>query len=273
MKQLLSLLFFPIAFSFAQAPDYAQRLRDADAFIKTDPSATSYYQRGYLEFSNNDFQKALADYDKAIALDPNNYEFYFSRGNLKEKLGDHQAAISDYTEAIARNDDSAKLFYSRAYSKSLAADLEGAITDYSECLKLNPKYKGAWLNRGIVFKNQTQLAKAIADYDKAILIDPDFSEAIQNRAIAKSLAADPTALEDFNRVVALNPNDGECYYNRGVYLLNTRQGGDYCPDLLRAMQLNFDAAHSVYSKNCIAARKKAGKHASRKKGKARKKKR
>lgn len=100
--------FFYSAFLFSQSANYAPELKDDDAFIAVDPSASSYYQRGYLEYKNNDFQKALVDFDKAIALDPESFESYYSRGNLKEKRNDLKGAAEDYSKCISLNANSSK---------------------------------------------------------------------------------------------------------------------------------------------------------------------
>lgn len=126
----------------------------------------------------------------------------------------------------------------------------GAVEDYSACIRLNPKHKGAFLNRGITRKNQNQFREAILDYDQAIAIDPKFADAYQNRAIAKALINDRTAINDFNILIDMNPNDGEMYYNRGVYLINNKIAGDYCADLKKATLLGYGGAAGVVAKKC-----------------------
>lgn len=251
MKNILSLIMLLYcACTFSQSANYEQELKDADAFVAADPSASSFYQRGYLEFRNNDFQKAMADFNKAIALDPESFESYYSRGNLKEKLEDFKGAIEDFSKCIGFNDESSKSYFSRGYVKSITGDLVGAIEDYSTCIRLNPKHKGAFLNRGISRKNQNQFREAILDYDEAIAIDPNFSDAYQNRAIAKALINDKTAIDDFNFLVDRNPSDGEVYYNRAAYLINNKIAGDFCADLKKASQYGYGGAVGVFAKNC-----------------------
>ena len=43
--------------------------------------------------------KSLADYDRAIQLNPNYADAYNNRGNLKSTLDDKQSAIQDYQKA------------------------------------------------------------------------------------------------------------------------------------------------------------------------------
>ena len=46
---------------------------------------------------------AIADYDTAIQLNPNDAKAYNNRGDSKDELGDHFAAIRDYDTAIRLN--------------------------------------------------------------------------------------------------------------------------------------------------------------------------
>ena len=45
-----------------------------------------------------DYQGAIADYTKAIRLNPN-AAAYYNRGNVKDDLGDKQGAIADFRES------------------------------------------------------------------------------------------------------------------------------------------------------------------------------
>ena len=45
-------------------------------------------------------EEAIARYDEAIRLDPQDAAAYINRGNANDYLGQHQRAIDDYDEAI-----------------------------------------------------------------------------------------------------------------------------------------------------------------------------
>ena len=46
-------------------------------------------------------QRAIADFDEAIKLDPRDAEAYVSRGAVNEELGNEAAATADYRKALA----------------------------------------------------------------------------------------------------------------------------------------------------------------------------
>ena len=61
----------------------------------------AYYERGRVHLESNDFEEAIADFDKVISLDPQHSTAYFSRAQAKEELDDLEGAEKDYKKADA----------------------------------------------------------------------------------------------------------------------------------------------------------------------------
>ncbi|TRU94059.1 MAG: tetratricopeptide repeat protein, partial [Microcystis wesenbergii Mw_QC_S_20081001_S30D] len=58
--------------------------------------AIAYFSRGLAKYNLGDNQGAIADYNQAIKLKPDNAIAYHNRGWAKYNLGDNQGAIADY---------------------------------------------------------------------------------------------------------------------------------------------------------------------------------
>ena len=65
-----------------------------------------------------DYQGAIADYDRALELNPQFAQAYYNRGNAKRTLKDYQGAIADYDKAIELNPRFAQAYYNRGVAKS-----------------------------------------------------------------------------------------------------------------------------------------------------------
>ena len=74
-------------------------------------SATEYWNRAYDKSENGDNYGAIADYTKAIELDPDYANAYYNRAILKRDLKDYYGAIADYTKAIELNPDYVDAYY------------------------------------------------------------------------------------------------------------------------------------------------------------------
>jgi tetratricopeptide (TPR) repeat protein len=61
----------------------------------------AFYNRGVAYANLGDHQKAINDYNQAIALNPKDAISFGNRGVTYANLGEHQKAINDYDQAIA----------------------------------------------------------------------------------------------------------------------------------------------------------------------------
>ena len=60
----------------------------------------AYTNRGVAYGKKGEVDRAIADFDKAIALDPKLAFAYFNRGVAYEKKGDKEQAIADFRKAL-----------------------------------------------------------------------------------------------------------------------------------------------------------------------------
>jgi lipoprotein NlpI len=116
----------------------------------TEVLAAAYNNRGQDYNNMRSYDKALADLDKAIALQADFAEAYTNRGIAHGGKGAHDQAIADHSKAIA----------------------------------LEPDVGEAYENRGNEYLHQGLYEQAIADYSKAIALDTDSDDALWGRSLA-----------------------------------------------------------------------------------------
>src|SRR5262245_17838643 len=62
--------------------------------------AIAYHRRGTAHASKKDYDRAIADYTKAIEIDPSFVAAYHDRGLAYTSKGDYERAIADVTKAV-----------------------------------------------------------------------------------------------------------------------------------------------------------------------------
>ena len=198
--------------------DYKGAIADYDSAIRLKPDdAEAYNSRGIAKSMLGQHVAAIVDFDTAIRLKPDNAEAYNNRGNAKSDLGQHVAAIVDFDNAIRLEPDDAKAYYNRGNAKSALGQHVAAIADYDNAIRLEPDDAKAYYNRGNAKRDLGQHVAAIADYDNAIRIKPDLAEAYNNRGNAKrALGQHVAAITDYDNAIRINPDDVSAYYNRGA---------------------------------------------------------
>ncbi|HEY9610345.1 tetratricopeptide repeat protein, partial [Allocoleopsis sp.] len=83
------------------------------------------------------------------------------------ELGNHDAALADYEKAISLNPNSARAFYNRGLTRNRLNQHQSAIQDYSEAIRLQPTFAEAFYNRGLSRFNLKNYKEAIDDLNKA----------------------------------------------------------------------------------------------------------
>jgi tetratricopeptide (TPR) repeat protein len=98
---------------------------------------------------------------------------YTNRGIEHARKGDHDRAIADHDQAIKLDPKNAYAFNNRgtAYRAQIGAG-ERAIADFDQAIKLNPKYAAAFYNRGIAKRNNGDTAGGDADIAQAKQLQP-----------------------------------------------------------------------------------------------------
>jgi len=130
----------------------------------------------------------------------------------------HAEAIAEFTKAIAIDPLVSIAYYLRARAYSLAGDFERAITDFTKAIELNPTYADAYYERGLVYDEHIHdRIKAIDDFTKALRLRAAFSNAYFSRGAAFiKYGKYDEAIVDFNAFIRMDRNSGEAYCNRAV---------------------------------------------------------
>jgi tetratricopeptide (TPR) repeat protein len=165
-----------LASTSAQTPEQNERLCSGDvapaavaactAIIQSDQEdpdqalpedvASAFNRRGHAYVALGDTTHAIADFDRAIALDPKNIQAYYNRGVAYFSIRQSDRAIADLDQAI----------------------------------KLDPNNTYAFTNRGVVHAEAGRHALALRDFDQAISLDPTNANALYDRGLVKRMTGD-----------------------------------------------------------------------------------
>ena len=181
---------------------------------------------------------------------------YYNRGNAYRAKGDHDHAIADYTKAIELNPKVAGYYDGRGDAYKAKGDLDKAIADYTKAIEISPKWDEAYRDRGLAYYAKKDYDQAIADYTKAIEIDPKDARYYDERGDAYKAKGDlDKAIADYTKTIELDPKNSG--YARSLGLARYDKG-DFkaaAADLLRAVELKDDAYAMLFR---YLARTRAG---------------
>jgi tetratricopeptide (TPR) repeat protein len=223
----------------SKAGDYDRAIADFNEAIRLDPkSSLAFRNRGDTYTNIGAHDRAIADYNEAIRLDPNDALALSARGVAYANKGDYDRAIADFNRAIRLDPKSAHAFRNRGVVYATKGDNDRAIADFNQAIRLDPKSGLALRARGVAYANKGDNDQAIADFNEAIRLDPKSSLAFRNRGDTYRNKGDNNrAIADYNEAVRLDPNNALAFCRRGRAKLNTNDPSGNA-DIAKASQLD-----------------------------------
>ena len=160
-----------------QVGKYEEAVADYTRAISLDPSnANAFHNRGSSFDKMGRLSEAVEDFTKAIELDPRNASSYNSRGLARDKLGARNEALADFTTAIGLDSKSAVFWHNRGYClRNMYAPCVPVA--YRGCLSHTCEFRCRGLYRG-------DYERAIENSTRAIELEPRHAAAFNNRGYA-----------------------------------------------------------------------------------------
>jgi tetratricopeptide (TPR) repeat protein len=162
--------------------------------------AGAYGNRGNVYLAQGNQDRALADYNDAIRIDPRLPHPHIGRGVVYLNMGNHAGALADLTEAIRREPRATSAYHHRGRTYRRMGDHARAIADFSETIRLDPANAAAYISRAYSHLGNGDADRALADFDALVRRDPGSADGYYHRGIVQFTRGDfKSAAEDFLR--------------------------------------------------------------------------
>jgi tetratricopeptide (TPR) repeat protein len=157
------------------------------------------------------YKSALADFDKAIELNPKYIDAYLNRANIKNELLDYEGFLQECKKANEIDPNNTKVYRYLSHIKKTRGDINGSLAALNKALSIDDKLSTAYADRAEIETSQKNYKAALADYNSAIEYTSD-KELLKylhsNRGLIQLDLGDKTnACADFHKALELgNPN-------------------------------------------------------------------
>lgn len=152
------------------------------AVCQAPQAASDYWDRGRARYEGGDVDGAIADFDRAIRLDPRFSAAYATRAAARRRKGDLDGALADCVRSVELNPEEPVAYNTCGNVRTDRGDLAGALADFTTSIELDPHSAVGYYNRAMVYKRLGEYRRAAADYEAAIKLDPELSWAYNNLA-------------------------------------------------------------------------------------------
>ena len=207
-----------------------------------------YLGRARLKLLQADTVAAEADIEKALSINKNAVNGYIMRADIAiNRDQQFERAAADMDEAIRLQPRLPGLYINRAFLRYRLDDFFGAMADYDYAIELDPLNEAAIFNRSLLEMETGANDKALLDLNRLISLDPTNTRAYYNRSIVNSLKGQyKQAIEDITKVMEEVPELPDPYFMRSEfhYALHdmTRAERDYNKGLALSKKVQREAS-------------------------------
>jgi tetratricopeptide (TPR) repeat protein len=161
--------------------DLAVDAREEIAPLKAD----LYAQAGQAYYLAQVYDRAIAMFDRAIAIKPGNADLLIDRAVARDDSGQHFEAIDDLNAAIDIDANRPEAFLYRAAAYRHVGSLDLALDDANRAVAMSRRSPEALLERAQIKELRKDVAGARADLQALVKLAP---KSIQGQEAAKRLA-------------------------------------------------------------------------------------
>ncbi|MBD2439871.1 tetratricopeptide repeat protein [Nostoc sp. FACHB-110] len=235
--------------------NYKEMIKSFDKALSIQPDDyETWSNRGTALFGLGHYEEALTSYDKALSIQPDYHEAWKNRGLVLFNLGYNAEALASYDKALSIQPDDHEAWNNRGNLLGNLGRNEKAITSYDKALSIHPEYYQAWYNRGVALYDLGHNEEAIASFDKALSIQQDKHEAWNNRGNALSkLERYEETLNSYDKALCIKPDLHQACYNRGIALWNLGRNEEAIASFNKALEFKPDLHQAWYNKACCYA--------------------
>jgi tetratricopeptide (TPR) repeat protein len=124
-----------------------------DAITSQPTNAELYYARGLFNSTKEKYNKALQDFDKAAALNPNFNPFgiALNSGIAYQSIEETDKAIENFTRAVEIDPKSSTAYHTRGLAYYTLENYKEAVDDFLQSNDLNPDNSVTTFNLGMAY--------------------------------------------------------------------------------------------------------------------------
>jgi tetratricopeptide (TPR) repeat protein len=156
----------------SQKPQPVAQKPTDDIGARSVSDSKGYATRGQVLAKSGKNEEALAEFDRALALDPYNVQALYGRGLIYQADKQYPQAIEDFTAANGLTPQKVEPLLGRATSYLALDKAKEAAVDLDEAVQADPNSAPAWSARGQAYERLGDKAKANASYGRAIALRP-----------------------------------------------------------------------------------------------------
>jgi tetratricopeptide (TPR) repeat protein len=204
-------LQFSLAMAYIRLahPDWARKVLGSLTAQNRNEALYPYWL-GRLDYDVHEYDRAISNFQRAIALAPGMARAYDNLGLCYYYQNQNDLAVENYQKAIELDRGSAHPsawpYLNLAITQQFLNQLSDAEKNLREAIRLDPSFAKAHFQLGTVLESLQEREAALEELKEAARLDPAFAE--PHMALARvyhKLGQEPSAREEVKTYLRLHP--------------------------------------------------------------------
>jgi tetratricopeptide (TPR) repeat protein len=215
--------YFKAGESFVEAGNQKDAIAQFTKAIELNPDyLQAYISRAEAYKAINELQKAADDYKRALVFESSEIELYYSASEVNYLLKNYPEALDLINKGITLNPKHEEAYRLLSQIQTATEDYSNALASIDKALKLKDNPENNYTH-GQISEKMKNYNQAEIDYDKAIAKNKLYLEAFLAQANLKLLLNKlDKAMENCNAAFKIDPNSREAYLTRSrIYVKQT----------------------------------------------------
>ncbi|OGR17721.1 MAG: hypothetical protein A2X81_06500 [Desulfobacterales bacterium GWB2_56_26] len=224
LSMLFGMIFADQAWNLRKAKEYDKAIALYSKAILYGEHYSFFQERARTYYFMKDYDNALEDINRSIALRPPIVSPYSLRAVIYAATGRIDKAIADFSlaEELSPGEDDI-LQHKRAAANTLilqghtaaTVNPDQALASYDQALRIDPFSSEAFFRKGLLYAQSGQLDQAVPQFRRAIEYDPRDIKAVKAMDYTLMMQGRWDEIIGYwNGFLALEPDNGEAYLER-----------------------------------------------------------
>ena len=141
------------------------------AIVQNPKDAPSHFILAQNAMDKKDWNTALAEMNKAISGDPNNYLYYYNLGKIQYSLKKYAEAASSFTTSCELKSDFAPSRYNLGLTQKKLNNDAAALEAFRKTIDIEPRHEKAYLEQARILDKRGDYSGSIDAYKNVIAIN------------------------------------------------------------------------------------------------------
>jgi tetratricopeptide (TPR) repeat protein/predicted aspartyl protease len=240
-------------FALNKVDEAARAAAAASAATAQAMTADELARRGAASQTRGDFAAALADLDRACAMEPDNAGFLATRGVLHDQMKDAAKALADFDAALRRDPELADARLRRAWIHAIRDERDLALQDLAFLDTSLPPQSPLRANMAGLYSHFEMPRPMLAQWNLWIAAHPHdiaLEDAHNGRCWARVVLGIELdqALDDCDAAVNVAPKNASFLDSRAWVYLRQGKPNKALADFDRGLAIRADGAWSLYGR-------------------------